>query len=104
MKKLQMSSNSLRWFGDHGTFREHGPCEIENNGTVLFSQLGSRYYSRRNGPSIIDSSGYVRYTDAYGNKNRLDGPAVIYATGKKEYWVNHQRISPSEFFLKYGVL
>jgi hypothetical protein len=36
----------------------------------------------------IDSDGNKRWRNEYGQLHRLDGPAVEWADGEKEWWVN----------------
>lgn len=85
-------------------FREHGPCRINVDGDVSFSQLSNGdFYDRRAGPTKINSEGTVAYY-ARGSLHRLDGPAIIHSDGRKEYFITGVKHTADEFFLKFGVL
>lgn len=84
--------------------RERGPVIIHNIGTVHFSLTDRNcQYPKGCGPSSVRSSGEVEYK-INGRLHRLDGPARIYANGRKAYYVDGIEILAEEFFLKYGVL
>jgi len=47
-------------------------------------------------PAYIDLAGYkVYYIE--GKIHRLDGPAVMWANGEEEYWINGEELSKEEF-------
>lgn len=107
MDILRYSSiGDITWRSDEFkmTFRAHGPCAIDIDGDVYFSQLSSRTYNRKSGPAIIRANGAVTYRNARGAYHRTDGPAVIGSDGNNEYWINNVHLSPEEFFIKCRVL
>ena len=64
----------------------------------------SIYYYKKNtdiqhnpyGPACTDKNGYKAYI-IEGKLHRLDGPAVIWSNGDKEYCINNQYLTPEEF-------
>lgn len=86
------------------SLRENGPYMVTNTGDVFFSQVHRQSNNRKVGPSRIYAAGTVVYTDTGGNLHRTNGPALIQPNGDKEYWVRFSRLTPAEFFMKYGVL
>lgn len=105
MSKLRYPPGGIAWHEDDGLWRrDTGPCAICDDGTVYFSQNSTPAVYRLIGPSIIKEYGEIQYTNTNGQPHRTDGPAIIYANGSKEYWINNSRYLPEEFFLKYGVV
>lgn len=105
--KCLVTDDSIDWYESNSgldTFRKYGPCTIARSGHVFFSQVNSTTYNRKRGPCIVFSIGYIRYHNAKGEYHRTDGPAIIYADGRKEYYVNGRLIPLDEFFLKYGAM
>lgn len=86
------------------SMRLQGPCAISTPGTVHFA-VSSDFTmpGRRDAPASIYPSGEVRYL-IDNQCHRTTGPAVIYANGRKEYWVRGEKIDSIDFFVKYGVM
>ena len=49
-----------------------------------------------------DPFGTTVYYNADNELHRTDGPAIEYANGYKEYWVNGRELSKEEFEREYG--
>lgn len=78
-------------------FRENGRSlsRVHDNGCVVFNY-------RIAGPSCIREYGAIWFTARGGMIHRVDGPAVINADGRKEYWVLGERLDSFEFFTLFG--
>lgn len=81
--------------------RKTGPVYIRSPGLIRFCNSESHVNSRKVGPSLVFSDGEVHYY-LFDKLHRTNGPAVIYDTGDKEYWINGERLDQFEYFLKYG--
>lgn len=101
--KIEYLYDEIRWDVNGIAFRKNGPCYITRAGDVRFSQIDIASFNRKNGPSLIRASGRIEYADN-NSWHRTDGPAIIHEGGNKEYWVYGIRLSPDEFFFKFGVL
>lgn len=88
------------WFLPHRAF---GPAYISVAGTIHYVEGNDRELSRKVGPAVIYSTGQVAFRNTQG-RHRTDGPAYISEGGRKEYWINGQKLSELEYFLKYGVV
>jgi hypothetical protein len=44
-----------------------------------------------------DEDGRVIYTNADGERHNPHGPAIVYADGKKWYYINDKELSEAEF-------
>ena len=51
---------------------------------------------RLDGPAVEYAGGYKEWY-FNGQRHRLDGPAVEYAGGYKEYWIDGKELSKEEF-------
>lgn len=105
MELLEYKGYGVRFVKHIGglSFREHGPCEIHNSGSVFFSELSELTHNRVRGPCRIYADGSIMY-GINSEYHRTDGPAIIRSDGQKFYWINHRMLSAEEFFMKYGVL
>lgn len=87
----------IYWGSIYTPARERGACYIHTEGYVLVHDINSRILD-------IQPNGVVYYKNSIQLLHRTDGPAVINANGRKEYWINGIEISPMEFFTTYGAL
>ena len=62
---------------------------MDNYGTIYHKDANGRYHNPY-GPAVIYPSGYKAYY-IHGKLHRTDGPAVMYSSGTKAYWVNDKR-------------
>lgn len=97
------SDSTIRWGNCWRNHRETGPAVITTSGDVSFFERHSAYANRKRGPAGISPKGYIFYDNKAGY-HRLDGPAVIYADGTKEYWVNGGFIDQLSYFATYGAM
>jgi len=68
---------------------KHDYPETNFDGTKKWrNKKGQR--NRLDGPAVINVYGYKAYYQE-GKLHRLDGPAIIYSSGKKEYWEEGKR-------------
>lgn len=106
MGVMRYTQDQINWYELHHaqTERSNGPCVITNAGVVRFSQLDSRTYNRKAGPSLISPNGEIKFQNVRGDYHRTNGPAIISADGSRVYIINDFTISAEEFFVKYGVL
>lgn len=98
---MSICDDTIEWYQDYlfRPSRKPGPCSITADGIVTFS------YTRDAGPNKIYPSGYVNYFRLPSRQlHRTNGPAIIEADGYKQYWVNHELLSPEDYFLLYGAL
>lgn len=102
------SNDTITWLftynGCNIAFREKGPCKIQDDGNIRFSQISKLGFNRIKGPAYITPDGEISYLNNKFELHRTDGPAVIYPNGSKEYYIHDDLMSPDTFFLRYGVL
>lgn len=78
--------------------------QISINGRVVFFLENNNGYYRSKGPCVIYPNGYIIYQTIDSSRHRIDGPAVIHGDGRKDYWIDDEKVPADKFFLKYGVL
>lgn len=100
------NDTALCWFSKYGRrYKASGPCVITTTGRVFFSQsIEVPNYRNHCGPIDIHADGFIAYRNIFDESHRINGPAMIYADGSKEYWVSGKQLPADEFFIKYGVL
>lgn len=82
--------------------RKQGSVFVDTGGLIRF--FDHSYQTHKNaGPAFITSTGIIQYMD-HGRLHRINGPAMIFYDGRKEYWVDDTELTSSEFFIKYGAL
>ena len=67
-----------------------------DDGSIMYYKKNTRVRHNPYGPAYISINGYKSYriNDVY---HRLDGPAIIYSSGKEEYYINYEHLSKEQF-------
>ena len=69
---------------------------VDNNGIVSWYNERDELHREGGLPAVEGSDGYKAYYE-HGKRHRLDGPAVEYHNGRKEYWIDGERLTKEEF-------
>ena len=70
--------------------------EVTNESTDYFDFHNPENLHRLDGPAIEWANGHKEWW-VNGKLHREDGPAIEYANRSKEWWMNGQRLSEQEF-------
>lgn len=73
-------------------------CKILRNGTRGW--LVNRTFHRDNGPAIVRNA---THWYQHNRLHRLDGPAVEWSSGDKEYWIDGVPLTEKEWNCYYGM-
>ena len=75
------------------SYKEYTLRIYDNGAREYFNKAGQ--YHREDGPAIEWANGTKEWW-VNGEPHRTDGPAIELTNGTKEWWVNGQRVSKSE--------
>ena len=70
-----------------------------DNGDIVYYKKDADIVHNPYGAAVIHIGGYKAYC-IEGKYHRLDGPAVIYANGKEEYFINNKCLTKEQFEIK----
>lgn len=89
------SRGEVRYFDRHNRLhRADGPAVVWPDGTTEWWRDGFRH--RVGGPAIEYAGRGVEYWFE-GRRHRLDGPAVVARCGVRQWWVDGEEVSESEY-------
>lgn len=75
---------------------------VKRKGGDVETWLNGTYHSFDDKPSYISADGTVKIWHKEGNQHRENGPAVVYPSGKVEYWWEGRKYNnATEFYLEH---